>query len=150
MSTGRTLLKVLSVIASAILLGSPVYGQSTPLADHHQHLFSPAITMLLSRPDPSLINTVTARDLVSLLDAAGMRRAVVLSVACMFGSPNRTVENEYDKVKAENDWTSEQVGLSQTGSSVFTVLIRSENMHLRSSPAAVRIGGSAPTYGVSL
>jgi predicted TIM-barrel fold metal-dependent hydrolase len=33
----------------------------------------------------------------------------VLSVAYMFGSPNRTVENEYEKVKAENDWTSQQV-----------------------------------------
>jgi uncharacterized protein len=112
MSTERNALKALNVIAiSAILARSPAYGQSTPLADHHQHLFSPAITRLLSSTDPSLRNTITARDLVSLLDAARMRRAVVLSVAYMFGSPNRTVENEYDKVKAENDWTSEQVGL---------------------------------------
>ena len=44
------------------------------------------------------------------LDSAGVRRALVLSVAYMFGNPNRPpVENEYAKVKAENDWTSQQV-----------------------------------------
>ena len=82
-----------------------VYGQSTPLADHHQHLFSPAVTKL-----STALNPITASDVVSLLDAAGIERAVVLSAAYMFGSPNRAVENEYVKVKAENDWTSQQVG----------------------------------------
>jgi predicted TIM-barrel fold metal-dependent hydrolase len=39
-----------------------------------------------------------------------MRRALVLSVAYQFGNPNRpVVEDEYAKVRAENDWTSEQV-----------------------------------------
>jgi uncharacterized protein len=32
-----------------------------------------------------------------------------LSVAYIYGQPTRTVENEYEKVKAENDWTSAQV-----------------------------------------
>ena len=82
-----------------------MYGQSTPLADHHQHLFSPAVTKL-----STALNPITASDVVSLLDAAGIERAVVLSAAYMFGSPNRAVENEYVKVKAENDWTSQQVG----------------------------------------
>jgi predicted TIM-barrel fold metal-dependent hydrolase len=58
-------------------------------------------------PAPS--NPISARDLIPLLDAAGIRRAIVLSVAYTWGSPNRTVENEYEKVKAENDWTSQQV-----------------------------------------
>jgi predicted TIM-barrel fold metal-dependent hydrolase len=44
-----------------------------------------------------------------MLDAAGIRRALVLSMAYTIGSPNRIVENEYEKVKAENDWTSQQV-----------------------------------------
>jgi predicted TIM-barrel fold metal-dependent hydrolase len=35
----------------------------------------------------------------------------VLSVAYTWGSANRSVENEYEKVKAENDWTSGQVSL---------------------------------------
>jgi predicted TIM-barrel fold metal-dependent hydrolase len=51
---------------------------------------------------------VTARDLVTLLDSAGFRKAAVLSVAYLYGSPARTVENEYAKVRAENDWTAEQ------------------------------------------
>lgn len=51
---------------------------------------------------------VTARDLVTLLDSAGIRKAAVLSVAYLYGSPARTVENEYAKVRAENDWTAEQ------------------------------------------
>jgi predicted TIM-barrel fold metal-dependent hydrolase len=106
----KELLRILCAI-SAILPVSSVYGQSTPLADHHQHLFSPAITKLLSQPAPAApLDPITASDVVSLLDAAGIKRAVVLSVAYMFGNPNRTVENEYDKVKAENDWTSQQVG----------------------------------------
>jgi predicted TIM-barrel fold metal-dependent hydrolase len=55
---------------------------------------------------------VTAADLISLLDAAGIRRALVLSVAYQFGNPNRpAVEDEYAKVRAENDWTSQQVAL---------------------------------------
>jgi predicted TIM-barrel fold metal-dependent hydrolase len=72
------------------------YGQTAPLVDHHQHLFSPAIAALISEPPPAQpVKPIDARDLVSLLDAAGIQRAVVLSVAYMFGSPNRTVENEY-------------------------------------------------------
>lgn len=60
-------------------------------------------------PGPATVKPITASDLVQLLDAAGIERAAVLSVAYMFGSPNRTVENEHEKVKAENDWTSQQV-----------------------------------------
>src|SRR5262249_35786108 len=51
---------------------------------------------------------ITARDLVALLDSAGIRRALVLSVAYMYGSPARTVDDEYASVRAENDWTGAQ------------------------------------------
>lgn len=96
---------------SAVLFGaialfsvSTSQSRSAPLADHHQHLFSPGIAALISA------KPISADDLVALLDAAGIPRAVVLSTAYMYGSPNRTVDNEYEKVKAENDWTSDQVG----------------------------------------
>lgn len=96
--------------AFAILSVSSAYSQPAPAADHHQHLFSPAIAALISPPPPgAALNPISADDLVSLLDAAGIRRAGVLSVAYIYGSPARTVENEYEKVKAENDWTSQQV-----------------------------------------
>src|SRR5438105_4613038 len=76
-----------------------------PLVDHHQHLFHPMVTGLA--PDTG---TITASELVAFLDEAGIRRALVLSVAYQFGNPNRpAAENEYAKVRAENDWTSQQV-----------------------------------------
>jgi predicted TIM-barrel fold metal-dependent hydrolase len=63
----------------------------------------------VTTPGPRVLNPITASRLVSLLDAAGIRRAAVLSVAYLWGSPGRPVEDEYGKVKAENDWTSQQV-----------------------------------------
>jgi predicted TIM-barrel fold metal-dependent hydrolase len=75
--------------------------------DHHQHLFSPALGALLATstvPAPAL----TARDLVALLDSAGIRKAVVLSAAYIYGSPSRTVQDEYAEVRAENDWNAAQ------------------------------------------
>jgi predicted TIM-barrel fold metal-dependent hydrolase len=54
--------------------------------------------------------TITAERLIALLDSAGIRGALVLSVAYQFGNPNRPpVANEYEKVKAENDWTSSEI-----------------------------------------
>ena len=55
------------------------------------------------------IETIDADQLVAMMDEAGTQRATVLSLGYSWGSPNRTVENEYDKVRAENDWTSAQV-----------------------------------------
>lgn len=83
----------------------PLEAQSVPLVDHHQHLFSPATTAL------SRATAVSADDLIRLLDEGGIRRAVVLSIAYQFGNPNRPpVDEEYAKVRAENDWTSKEVG----------------------------------------
>jgi predicted TIM-barrel fold metal-dependent hydrolase len=85
-----------------------------PITDYHQHLFSPAIAALLAPaaggPQAhSAYTTVTAHDLVALLDAAAIRRALVLSVAYMYGSPARTLlADEHAKVRAENDWTFAQ------------------------------------------
>jgi predicted TIM-barrel fold metal-dependent hydrolase len=89
----------------AAVLAVQLVAQSPPAVDHHQHLFNPA--HVASTPG---VRPVTAEDLVRLLDEAGIRRAVVFSVAYQFGNPNRPpVDDEYGKVKAENDWTSEQV-----------------------------------------
>jgi predicted TIM-barrel fold metal-dependent hydrolase len=52
---------------------------------------------------------VTAKDLVALLDAAGIKRAVVLSTAYIYEQPSRKIDNAADKVRADNDWTSQQV-----------------------------------------
>lgn len=81
-----------------------------PAADQHQHLFSPAIAELLATASGGP-QSITARDVVALLDSADIRRALVLSVAYMYGSPARTVPDEYAKVRAENDWTGAQTAL---------------------------------------
>lgn len=52
-----------------------------------------------------------ALDLIALLDQAGIKRAVLLSVGYIYGSPARTVEDEYTKVRAENDWNGAQAAL---------------------------------------
>src|SRR5712691_9668825 len=95
------------LLVAVTLSARPAAGQVTPVADHHQHLFSPAIAALLATgsggPHP-----ITASDIVALLDSAGIRRALVLSVAYLYGSPARTVDDEYAKVRAENDWTAAQ------------------------------------------
>jgi predicted TIM-barrel fold metal-dependent hydrolase len=81
-----------------------MYSQS-PAIDYHQHLLSPSAAAL-----GSLQQTFTARDLIPMLDAAGVHRALVLSLAYQYGNPNRPpVSDEFTKVKAENDWTAQQV-----------------------------------------
>jgi predicted TIM-barrel fold metal-dependent hydrolase len=102
-----THVRILSIVCAVALLPTLLQGQPAPRADHHQHLFSPAAGALVTGDTAS--PGISARDLIGLLDSAGIRRALVLSVAYTWGSANRTVDNEYEKVKAENDWTSKQV-----------------------------------------
>ena len=90
----------------AILSAAPAAGQSAPVVDYHQHVFSPAMVALLDTTNSQ--QPVTARDIVALLDSAGIRRAILLSVAYIYGSPARTIDDEYTKVRAENDWTAAQ------------------------------------------
>jgi uncharacterized protein len=93
------------ICALAIFSSAVLYAQSAPIVDSHQHLFSPAVAQLA----PAL-KSLDASDLIALLDEAGIERALVLSVAYQFGNPNKPkIENEYEQVKAENDWTSQQV-----------------------------------------
>lgn len=82
-----------------------IHVQAQPLVDYHQHFFSPSANKLSTRTD-----VVTATEMIAFLDEAGIRRALVLSLAYQYGNPNKPpVENEYERVKAENDWTSQQI-----------------------------------------
>jgi|SRR5687768_4368474 len=99
----------LAAVIAMICASTPAYGQA-PIADHHQHLFSPALAALISPAPPAApVAPITAADLITLLDAAGIRRAAVLSTAYIFEQPTRKVDNAYEKVRADNDWTSQQV-----------------------------------------
>ena len=51
---------------------------------------------------------VDADELVAQLDAAGVKRAAVLSAAYAYGLPARTIDHEYARVRAENDWVAAQ------------------------------------------
>jgi predicted TIM-barrel fold metal-dependent hydrolase len=86
--------------------GAPGRGELTPLVDHHQHLLSPALAKTWSEPEH-----VDAELLIKRLDKAGIRSAVVMSVAYAWGSPGLSPKpvDEYMAVRAENDWTAEQV-----------------------------------------
>lgn len=83
------------------------HATSHPIGDFHQHLFGPGPQELTPN-----YPRVTARQLIPMLDSAGIRYALLLSVAYMFSNPNRPpVANEYARVKAENDWTADQAAL---------------------------------------
>lgn len=75
-----------------------------PRVDHHQHLLSPALARAWKQPEP-----VLAEHLVAQLEAAGVQRALVLSLAYAWGSPGRPPsDDEYANVRAENDWVAQQ------------------------------------------
>jgi predicted TIM-barrel fold metal-dependent hydrolase len=81
--------------------------QIVPAADHHQHLFSQSYVDFQA----SSLKTITAQDVIGLLDKAGIRRAALLSTAYSYGRPGKEPPDEYAKVKAENDWTAAQAAL---------------------------------------
>lgn len=92
----RTLLAVLiAVLPSAAL--------AQPAVDHHQHLFSAPLAQVIKG------TPITAAELIKHLDDAGIKRAVVLSTAYSFSNPARKLQNDYEFVRADNDWTAEQV-----------------------------------------
>ena len=73
-----------------------------PTVDWHQHL----LTKEMAEPGQKPID---AKAMIAMLDAAGIRRAVLLSNAFRFGSPDAaSVPDEYARVIAENDWTARE------------------------------------------
>ncbi|WP_338770125.1 amidohydrolase family protein [Massilia sp. METH4] len=80
------------------------------LVDHHQHLFSPAMARLLDTGAGGP-PAIAGKDVIALLDTAGIRRAALLSVAYVWGSPARKIDDEYTKVRAENDFNGAQAAL---------------------------------------
>jgi uncharacterized protein len=80
----------------------------TPVADHHQHIASPSMVVYQKIPG---VTSITAKDVIALLDDAGIKKGVLLSVAYAYGRPGREPQNEYEKVKEENDWVGAQAAL---------------------------------------
>src|SRR5688500_11465097 len=82
--------------------------QIAPAADHHQHVFSSAYTEKFL---PAGSKSITAQDVIGLLDNAGIKRAVFLANGYSFGRPGAEPPNEYEAVKADNDWAASQAAL---------------------------------------
>jgi predicted TIM-barrel fold metal-dependent hydrolase len=79
---------------------------AVPLGDYHQHVFSEQ-DIALAGPASGL-QPLGAKEVIALLDQAGIRKATLLSIAYMFGKPGREVDDELGRVRAENDWTAAQ------------------------------------------
>lgn len=82
---------------------APVAPREAPLVDYHQHLVSPAFAPIVNMP---------VRDgaaLVRELDAAGIERAVVLSVGYSFSDERKALSDPDRRTRDENDWTSAEV-----------------------------------------
>lgn len=77
-----------------------------PRIDYHQHLVSPAFQPIVKLPARD------ARALLAELDAAGIEKAVVLSVAYSFADERKKLADPDGLTRAENDWTSAQVASS--------------------------------------
>jgi hypothetical protein len=73
--------RMITRILVALLLTSAAICGQAPAGDHHQHVFSPTIAEL------GKISPITAKDVTALLDEAGIKRGVLLSVAYMYGRP---------------------------------------------------------------
>src|SRR5688500_20193785 len=95
-----TILVVLSILPAT-------QSAPAPVIDSHQHLFSPAAAALvICNPNSPGIST---RNLVELLDSAGIQRALVLSMAYTWGKASRApVASEYERVTAANYGTAQQ------------------------------------------
>lgn len=93
-------------LAAALLCAGAAHAQTAPVGDYHQHVFS-AADVALAGPSSGIV-PLDADQVIALLDAAGIRKAVLLSIAYMIGSPSRTVDDEYARVRLENDWTAAQ------------------------------------------
>jgi len=92
---------VVSLLAACTTGSAPA--RLVPLVDYHQHLVSPAFEPIVKLP---------RRDgaaLVRELDAAGIQRAVVLSVGYSFADERKGLADPDRLTREENDWTSAEV-----------------------------------------
>jgi predicted TIM-barrel fold metal-dependent hydrolase len=79
---------------------------STPRVDYHQHLVSPAFAPIAKLPERD------GKKLVAELDAAGIQKAVVLSVGYTFADERKNLPDPDRLTREENDWTAGQVASS--------------------------------------
>jgi predicted TIM-barrel fold metal-dependent hydrolase len=92
---------IIALLAACATAPSP--HRAAPIVDYHQHLVSPAFEPIVKLP---------RRDgaaLVRELDAAGIERAVVLSVGYSFADERKGLADPDRLTREENDWTAAEV-----------------------------------------
>jgi len=94
------------ILTACSTVSSEVPRPVTPAVDYHQHLVSPAFAPIAKVPPRD------AKALIAELDAAGIRRAVVLSVGYSFGDERKKFGDPDRLTREENDWTSVEVSRS--------------------------------------
>jgi predicted TIM-barrel fold metal-dependent hydrolase len=82
---------------------APVPARVAPLVDYHQHLVSAAFAPIVKLPERD------GAALVRELDAAGIEKALVLSVGYSFADERKALTDPDRLTREENDWTSAEV-----------------------------------------
>jgi predicted TIM-barrel fold metal-dependent hydrolase len=77
-----------------------------PLVAAHQHLISPEFAKIIHEPPQD------GAAFLKMLDRAGIKRGVVLSMAYSFADERKKIPDPDRHVREENDWTSRQMVLS--------------------------------------
>jgi predicted TIM-barrel fold metal-dependent hydrolase len=119
MTLDRALLRV--IFAAGLMVGAPLRAADerppAVIVDHHVHVHSPAILAFLpaycaspgrtSKCDPEFSNPLTADNLLRAMDAAGIRRARVMSSAYLAESPFMVplAPAHVEILRAANDFT---------------------------------------------
>jgi predicted TIM-barrel fold metal-dependent hydrolase len=88
---------------AAAPVAAPVPPRAAPLVDYHQHLVDPAFAPIVKMPERD------GAALLRELDAAGIERAVVLSVGYSFADERKALPDPDRLTREQNDWTSAEV-----------------------------------------
>ena len=96
-------LAALPLIAACAAAPAPLPVRTAPLIDYHQHLVNPAFAPIVKLPERD------GAALLKELDAAGIERAVVLSVGYSFADERKKLDDPDRLTREQNDWTSAQV-----------------------------------------
>ncbi len=98
----RILLAALALGGCTTLPRAPA-GPLAPRIDYHQHLVSPAFAPIVKLPERD------GAALLAELDAAGIQKAVVLSVGYSYADERKGLSDPDQRTRFENDWTGQQV-----------------------------------------
>lgn len=93
-------MKTTFALAAALFLSACAAPRTAPLVDYHQHLVSPAFAPIVKLPERD--GAALVRD----LDAAGIERAVVLSVGYSFADERKALPDPDQLTQEQNNWTS--------------------------------------------